>query len=554
MKTMRSLLAMACLTSPWVSAQGPKYESKEGMYDSCRDLNGPNPMFDLPAHIPSKPGELTCHADFGGARDGWIQVYLINRAVGATSIGVTNGDPGFKAHRELPDGRWERVQPAGSWVMCADSFSTLTVHPGMFVTFMARYQAPGDSPDRIRYQLPGSGDWVSNVGPGSWDSKERDAAQLDGMSRAELPGWLEPMDRRMVEVDGGDPLSRGRIELETTYLDLLLNYRDFRAPRLWCELLLVESEKYPEAWREDARKRISALLNRPPLAAKDGAGFAARCLEVLEGTSGKPRGNFADLSGQPGMLWSAIGSLPSLGESPDSLPWERIFKALEARIPRAAPPEMEGMCRVMANERQVHEHVRSDFLLERMKGSHPGFREKCVRLLLHRNLKRELTDVAANLDDDGRFAVARTLVSADSFEALSLGYGPVNDYVLARAGENPGRALDAIYEGSGYKTDIYMEPGLSLALRPYMERVVSIGLDGPMAINSFQDRDRVLRVLRIGFRDQVPLLRKLLASEAYYEQKSLVSGSDGKSTTKTERIRFLADEARRMLAKMGVSP
>lgn len=554
MKTMRSVLAMALVTAPWLSAQGPEYEPNEGMYDSCRELNGPNPMFVLPANIPSKTGEFTCYADFDGAKGGWIKVYLINRATGSKSIGVTNGDPGFKAHRELADGRWERVQPAGSWVMCADSFSTVTVHPGMFVTFMAKFRAPGDPPERIRYQLPGDENLVSNVGLGSWDAKERDAAQLDGKSPVELPCWLRPRDRRMVVVGGGDPLSRGWIEAETAYLDLLLNYREFRAPRLWCERLLTESDRYPDAWREDVRQRISVLLNRPALAAKDGAEFAARCLDILEGRGERPREKFADLSDQSGMLWSALGSLPSLDKSTDGLPWERIFKLLEARIPRATPPEVDGMCRVMANERQVHENVQCGFLLEQMKCNHAEFSAQCVKLLLHRNLKSELTEAAAKLDEGGRFAVAKTLVSANSFESLSLGYGPINDYVHRRAGENPGRALDAIYEGSGYKTDIYMEPGLGLALRPYMERTVSIGLDGPVAINSFQDRDRVLRVLRIGFRDQVPILRKLLASEAYYDQTRTVSGSNGNSTNKTVRIRFLADEARRMLGKAGVNP
>lgn len=550
MKTLVRVLMVSLASASWLFPQGPRREPKEGMYDSCRDLEGPKPLLQLPAEVPAKAGELTCHADFANAADGWIRIYLVNRREGPTGIGLTNGDPNFKAYRELPDGRWERVQPAGSWVMCGDSIRVLTIHPGMFVTFHAKYRPPGETACRIRYQVPGQDDYVSNSGQGSWDEKERDEAQLDGNCFDQLPFWIRTMEDFRVDAEGKDLRGRERIEEEIVYLDLLLHYRDFRAPRLWSEQLLMESEEYPEEWRGLAKDRIKHLLDRTPVASRTPAEFVSFCLDALEVKSKDHPPVFGDLTAYPQIIWAAVAHVSARGKQSDGFPWKRVFEVIVSRFPQAGPLELEGMWRVMKNERQVHENVSSEFLIGGMKSKHANFRAECVRLLMHRGMADEVTAEASKSDSEGRFAVAKVLVSPESLGAR---YGSVSDYLVARVNENPERALEVIYEGSGYKTDIHLSPELWLALRPWMERAVSVGLEGPVEMKTYQERERVLRVLRIGFRDRTPFLRKLLASEAYHEQTRSVT--DGKGTaSKTERIRFLADEARRMLARSGVVP
>jgi hypothetical protein len=133
--------------------------------------------------------------------------------------------------------------------------------------------------------------------------------------------------------------------------------------------------------------------------------------------------------------------------------------------------------------------------------------------------------------------------------------GPITEYLLERIDEDPGRTLEVFQLGCGRTTEFYLAPEISNKLDPYMVKAVSVGLEGEVVVQDYQERDRLLRTLRILVREgrHRQLLRKLMSSEACYEQQSTVS--DGtKSITKTARIRFLADAAKRELLRMGEVP
>lgn len=82
-----------------------------------------------------------------------------------------------------------------------------------------------------------------------------------------------------------------------------------------------------------------------------------------------------------------------------------------------------------------------------------------------------------------------------------------------------------------------------------MEQTVSIGLDGPVAINNYVEREKMIRVLEIGMRNRIPMLKKIASSEAFYEQKSTDSSGE-----KISKVYFMAYAAKRALAELGVAP
>jgi len=541
-------IGFAILTIPALAtAQGPSREEKQGMHTTSRVEQSPRPLFELPKNIPAPPNQLTCHADFTGATNGRITIHVINRSNEPATMAVHSRGVSFKAHRELPDGRWERLQPANSWAHCGFDISKLEIHPGMFAVVSADYIPPGDKTANIRYQIPGNPQFTTSTGPGSWDEAERDIAQLDGASWIELPQWI---DTRVIYSRDDQNIRRrprARIELETAYLDLLLHYREYRAPRLWLDQLVAECNHHPAGWREVARRRQTLLRDHPPLAAQNPAEFIKHCLNLLKKETPNPGSTHGDPSrfGQPvhypGMLWSAIGDIPLREPDATDLPWQRIISTLNERLPYAKTEELDGMAKVMALERQIHEHFPTEFLLLDMANPHRGFRAHCVRLLLQRNLSKELTGAAEELDQAGRFAVMELICAPP---ALSSRSGPIHDYLLARSKEDPSLALQAIRRGTRRYAGVNLSPGIWIQLRPHLDEIVMIGLDGPIEISCREARETILFALGTGYRRHFATLKKLTESQAYYYASEM----------KTDRNFFLANAARRLIAQDGGIP
>ncbi|MCP5549080.1 MAG: hypothetical protein H7A50_17090, partial [Akkermansiaceae bacterium] len=336
------LLALSIVPSP-AAEEVPDPWQTEGVYESCRNLTRPQPNLLLPAEVPAPAGELTCHADFKSAGNGWIRIYLVNRTSTPGEIGKINGSPEFKAHRKLPDGTWEVVQPRVKSVWCADSFRTETIHPGMFVSFEAKYHPPCENAATIRYEYEAS--LVSNEGPGFWDPNERDIAnspyQADALT---LFGDSFLFERQ-------DLTERPVIERKVAQLDLQMRYRTTRSCQLLCDHLLSLSEKLPDDWRAAAQTRLSELKNRTGAAMSD-AEFAAHCLNTME----QPRKDwvFGSPAAYPDLCWQALATLGRETENQEELPWDRLFGVMESRFPAADFEELGGMARVLGQERYVH--------------------------------------------------------------------------------------------------------------------------------------------------------------------------------------------------------
>ncbi len=555
-------LAAACLLAfseiP-LQAQWLVPGETEGKFDSCRNFAGPQPLLNLPVEIEGEDGRLTCFADFDHVKGGWIPIYLINRTTRPIAVPLVDGQPNFKAYRELADGNWERVQPIGGFVMCGESIRVQDIPPGMFAQFEAAIHPAGEHQATIRYGYASVDSLVTNSGPGFWDPEERDIAQTDLSSLSEHPLWFGfPMDDP-IPPEYKKPLEREEIDRALAVIQLLLDYRESRAARLWAARIARKSGISSTGWSALSRDKAAALGDGKPNAAKDPADFADRCLAYLgEDRKGMTFGSPATF---PDFLWMALASAGSQVPGSASLPWRRIFETMEGRFAKAASTELDGMSYLLANELRANEFVNSEFLLKGMTSANRNFQARCVTLLLQRGLRKEMTAVAQTSAAGVKFGVLRAIIANPDprEETLIMRYGPINDFILACAKEEPGKTLDAIYEGSGRKTNLYLEPGLSLALEPHMIRTASKGWDSLVEIADYSERDRMQRMLKMAIdeghpgRRDFPLLRKLAGSKAYYSKRITVS-ENGKTLEKTERIYFMADLARGELMKAGEVP
>lgn len=156
-------------------------------------------------------------------KDGWIPIFLVNRTDRPSQIGVVHGQPNFKAYRELPDGNWERVQPIGGFVMCADSIRTGIVHSGTFVRFEAAWHPPGDHPATIRYGKPGIESMTTNSGPGFWDPEKRNLAQSDSAALSEHPLWFGNGSMERIPPELENPAVEQNIGRSLAVIELLLD-------------------------------------------------------------------------------------------------------------------------------------------------------------------------------------------------------------------------------------------------------------------------------------------------------------------------------------------
>lgn len=158
-----------------------------------------------------------------------------------------------------------------------------------------------------------------------------------------------------------------------------------------------------------------------------------------------------------------------------SLPWRWIFETMDVRFPKANLIELEGMSHLLENGLRANEFLTSEFLLKGMTSRNRHFQARCVTLLLQRGLRKDVSAAAQASGPEVKFAALQAIVANPDMreEALSLGYGPTNDFLLACAKEDPGKTVDAIHEGSGGNTKhINLEPGIFLALEPYMTAAV----------------------------------------------------------------------------------
>lgn len=528
-------------------AQVLEQEPREGMFSTTSELSGPQPLFELPADIPSEAGAATCHAHVLGISKGAIPIYLINRTTTITSIVIIGSDTHLKAHRKLDNGKWERVQPANGWVMCADSINALAIPPGMFVRVSVACASSG-TPATLRYQV--FDQWVSNEFQGFYIPEARDQAQRDLKSPDDCPTWAhilksplslsDPFNQRM-RFDNQPSLPREqRFAYQAAVIDILQQYADFHAARLACDDALAAVGQLPKPVAEVASARFSLLRSRPAVAAATDLEFATRCLGYLRTMPADP--SYSHPSQYPGICWQALAWLAGNSTESAAVPWTEAFTLWNERLPAATLPELVGMAKLLANPRLANEHLPTPILISLLKSSTPEMRENAVKRLLERNLDKELAEAASGLDEAGKSIVIQYV--ATDRERFSRGYGPLNDFLIASAKANPEATFEAIDKYTDWNQAVYLEPGLSLAFGSFFMNIVSVGLDGPVKIEHYQIEDRVRRGMRYVHR--TALLKKLADSEAYFATKV--------ETPASERHYFVAREARRQSIRLGYAP
>ncbi|RYD20132.1 MAG: hypothetical protein EOP88_16240 [Verrucomicrobiaceae bacterium] len=530
-----------------LSAQVMKMEPKEGMHDATFKVSGPRPLFDLPVGIPSEAGATTCHAQVSAILDGQIPIYLINRTERETSIGLTGLDTSLRAYRKLDNGKWERVQPANGWVMCADSDRRLAIPPGMFVSASVACPSSG-TPATLRYQIGDS--WLSNEFPGFFSPDARDMAQRDLRSPYDCPTWGHILKAPASPSDGFNVLAatatetllpvEQRLPLQAAAIDLLQQYADFRAARLACDDALTMVDKLPEPLKEAASKRFTDLKSRPAVAVATDLEFASLCLGHLRT---KPAAAvYGDLSQHPGTVWQALAWLDGHSPDPASLPWAEILTLWKERIPTASLPELEGMAKFLENSRLANEHVSGQILISLLQSESPAMRMNSVRLLLERNMDRALAEAAAGLDGEGKSVVIRQ-VAADR-ERFMMRHGPLNEFLIASAKADPVATFEAFDRSLYHDKPANLEPGLHLAFGDFFTKTVSVGLEGPVRIGDYMQADRIRRCMR--YVEHRELLKKLADSEAYQMASESVPAA--------QQDFFVAREARRQWARLGYEP
>lgn len=543
----RAVIPALLLLPADLSAQVIKLESKEGTYSTSSELIGPKPMFELPANIPSEAGAATIHAHVPGISEGKIPIYLINRSAKKTSITLIGSDAHLKASRKLDNGKWERVQPANGFVMCADSIHELAIPPGMFVGVSVDCP-PSGTPATLRYQI--SDQWISNEFQGFFVPEVRDQAQRDLGSEHDCPTWarilkspLSPSDYPNLRAASDHPVelrSEQRFSSEAAAIDLLQQYADFHAARLACDDLLAAMNQLPKPVAEAASARISFLRSRPSVAAATDLEFATRCLGYLRTNPADP--SYGHPSQQPGMCWEALAWLAINSHEAADIPWKEVFALWKERLPTATPAELGGMTKLLEDSRLTNENLPGQILISLLKSEAPAMRENAVKRLLERNQDKDLAKAAASLDEAGKSLVIQHL-AADR-ERFVRGYGPLNDFLIACAKANPNATFEAIDKSTARDQAVYLEPGLSLAFGDFFVNIVSVGLNGPVKIEDYLMEDRVRRCMR--YINRTALLKKLAASEAYF------AATD--KTPVSERKYFVAREAKRQWIRLGYAP
>ncbi len=530
-----------------LSAQVIKQEPQEGIFSTTSEVSGPRPLFELPADVPSEPGVATCHAHVPGISKGAIPIYLINRTATKNSIVLIGSDTNLKAYRKLDNSKWERVQPANGFVMCADSIIELAIPPGMFICVSVACPSSGTTAT-LRYQV--ADQWVSNEFQGF--SIPKHVIKPSGILKAIKTAQLGPTSSNVLFRRQPPPIERriSTSEPASSSINVSLGkpprstfssrYADFHAARLACDDALAAIDQLPEPLAEAASERFSLLRSRPAVAAATDLEFASRCLGYLRT---KPDdSSYGHPSQYPGMCWEALAWLAGTSRETAAIPWTEVFALWIERLPDANLGEIVGMAKLLGNSRLTNEHLPSQILISLLKSSAPAMRENAVNRLLERNLDKDLAEAAAGLDEAGKAIVIRN-VAADP-KRFGRRYGPLNDFLIACAKANPDATFEAIDKSTTWDQAVYLEPGLSLAFGNFFVNIVSVGLYGPVKIEDYLIEIRVRRCMR--YINRSSLLNKLADSEAYIAKKG--------ETPISERRYFVAREARRQLLRLGFAP
>lgn len=195
----------------------------------------PRPVSALPDFVTASPGEATLFADFVGAREEGIAVYLVNRTGRPLELPAEDGDLYLKLETASSEGAWQRAQ-GHAFSTCGNSYQTVALEQETYVRFLGWWPREGTR-RRVRYRLHNDLGLVSNVGWGVVAGDQLLACRYDAFAvgaaeEAELERWA-----------GGDLLlsGKGRVEAQVRAVRQLV----FKADDHGAIIRLIEAETTP---------------------------------------------------------------------------------------------------------------------------------------------------------------------------------------------------------------------------------------------------------------------------------------------------------------------
>jgi len=165
------LAANAALVALGEAVENPSMTFHAGVGDAI-------PLVELPAKVPAEEGMVTLWADFEGADDKGVPLYLVNKTGVVQNFDSEDRDIYLKLEYKDVDGRWKYAQGhRRSW--CGNSYFSVALPASQYFKFYG-YRAAEGSVQEVRYASKIRNSLVSNVGKALISQADLDQVVLSG--------------------------------------------------------------------------------------------------------------------------------------------------------------------------------------------------------------------------------------------------------------------------------------------------------------------------------------------------------------------------------------
>lgn len=147
---------------------------------STIDAQSSQSLEKLPKNVIAPEGKTTLFADYEGATNGVIELFIINRTGRTIGIPTQDGDPYIKLEAGLKDGAWGRAQ-GHNYSGCGNSYVGVALSNECFFRVQGVYPENGDV-CKVRYKRLDQLMLVSNEGTGKVAFTDIHACKYDEMA------------------------------------------------------------------------------------------------------------------------------------------------------------------------------------------------------------------------------------------------------------------------------------------------------------------------------------------------------------------------------------
>ncbi|HEX8312292.1 MAG TPA: hypothetical protein VF614_13305, partial [Chthoniobacteraceae bacterium] len=144
---------------------------------------------DLPSTVKAAADKVSLVADFAGAENGLVALFLINRS--NEPFMTTTQYGGVDSKRESPDAKnvWRRCDPHFFGECATGSYSGGMLEPGKFYRWVQQLDSTVGEVKPVRFRLiyEAALELVSNVGQGRIDPADLELARYDGLAMRSGP-------------------------------------------------------------------------------------------------------------------------------------------------------------------------------------------------------------------------------------------------------------------------------------------------------------------------------------------------------------------------------